>query len=635
MHSKNYFYQILGIVSLVLLNVQFANAHKVDSLLVKPYLQYVTQNNITILWETTSEGSSIVEYGEALFDAKEPNLSKSEKLEGNRLLHEVRLKNLKPATKYLYRTRTKLKDSREELVSEVYTFSTAVNDNDAFYFAFIGDTQENPQTPWAWARIAEQIFGKRPNFIVHAGDIVDNGNEKFHWTERFFKKGQKTMSRYPMFTALGNHENDSHFYYDYMANPEPEYYYTINYGNAQFFFIDTNRDVSEGSEQYLWLEGALANSKAKWKFVVHHHPPYSTEENDHGDSWIGKSHKGTHARNLVPLYETYGVDFCLFGHTHVYERTWPIFKDAVNIKRGVIYINSGGAGGGLEDFDPVRSWFTRELQRKTHHYCTFAIFDDYLSFNAIDTDNNIFDSFQLTKQKDKLSFIQPPAPIMLAKNTAFINQLEVTIETRTPGEKTYYTTDGSEPTQQSNLYQSPVVLKESTTLKTRSYSSDGKASRVLSKYFEKQTPVSQAKVGKLQKGLRYKYYEGKWGKLPDFKQLTPIKSGVSETVTADLLDAESNYGIVYEGYFYVLETQVYTLYVESDDGSKLYINDKLFIDNDGNHGMRVRKNSIALSKGWHRFKIAFYQGGGGKGLKFGQIIDSVKQPFHSNNLRCE
>lgn len=632
MYTKTNFYHFLSICAILLLSIQFSNAQKIDSLLVKPYLQHVTQNNMTILWETTSEGSSTVEYGEALLHAKKPNLSKTAKLKGTRTLHEIRLENLKPATKYLYRVRTKLKGSKKELISEVYTFSTAVNAEDAFYFAFIGDTQQNSQTPWAWARIAKQIYGKRPNFIVHAGDLVDDGNQKFHWTDRFFKKGQKTLSRYPMFTTLGNHENDSKFYYDYMANPEPEYYYTVTYGNAQFFFVDTNREVGESSEQYLWLEGALANSKAKWKFVVHHHPPYSTEENDHGDGWIGLSSKKTHARDLVPLYETYGVDFCLFGHTHVYERTWPIFKDAVNIKKGVIYINSGGAGGGLEDLDPVRSWFTREVQGKKHHYCTFAIYDDYLSFNAIDTDNNIFDSFELTKKNDKVSFIQPPAPLIKSKNNVFMNQVEVTVKTRMPAEKTYYTTDGSEPTQQSVLYKSPITLKKSAELKVRSYSADGRASRTLTNHFEKQAPLASSKVGKLKKGVSYKYYEGSWRKIPDFSQLKLIKSGISNIVTDNILNAEINYGLVYEGYFYISETEVHTLYIESDDGSKLYVNDKLLVDNDGNHAMRLRKKSIALSKGWHRFKIEFYQGEGGKGLRFGRIVNGSKKIFFPSDL---
>ena len=39
-----------------------------------------------------------------------------------------------------------------------------------------------------------------------------------------------------------------------------------------------------------------------WKFVCHHHPPYSSDENDYGNLW--KTNQGKHgdlrARELVP-----------------------------------------------------------------------------------------------------------------------------------------------------------------------------------------------------------------------------------------------------------------------------------------------------------------------------------------------
>jgi hypothetical protein len=106
--------------------------------------------------------------------------------------------------------------------------------------------------------------------------------------------------------------------------PEPEYYYGFNFGNARFFMIDTNQKVNPGSVQYNWLEKELANSDAEWKFVCHHHPPYSSDENDYGNLW--KTNQGNHgdlrARELVPLYEKYGVDIVWNGHIHSYERTW-------------------------------------------------------------------------------------------------------------------------------------------------------------------------------------------------------------------------------------------------------------------------------------------------------------------------
>lgn len=607
-----------------------------DSFLVKPYLQFATQNSIYVLWETTAPATATVEYGEALIKAQEPNLSQKVSLEGQRLLHEVKLDGLKTATKYLYRVRSTTA-SGQEIISPVYTFNTAVQDNDALFFAFIGDTQENSVTPWAWGKVAQRIGEDRPHFIVHAGDVVDVGTRKTDWTEHFFPNGQVVMSRYPMYTVLGNHEQDAQFYYDYMVNPAPEYYYTFKYGNAQFFMIDTNRDVFEGSEQYDWLEWALASSDATWKFVVHHHPPYSSEENDHGNTYIGASTFATQARNLVPLYEAYGVDFCLFGHTHIYERTWPIFNNAVNQKDGVIYINSGGAGGGLEDFDPTRSWFSLEMQ-KTHHYCTFAIFDHTLVFKAIDHDGKLFDSFQMQKEEAGSSapgsMMQPPAPHFEIGQKIFQKETWAKLNAFDPSLRIVYTTDGSEPNLQSRIYDNPIVVTESLTLKARAYTRDGRASRVVERVFSKMAPMPALKTGKTQAGLAWKYYQGEWDYLPDFNNLIALKNGVATSVGEQgIFQQDDHFGIVFEGYVELTETATYTFFTRSDDGSKLYIDDKLVVDNDGQHGAFYEYGDIILEKGRHKLRIEYFESSGSQMLQAG-TIDAVlgRVPFHPSQL---
>ncbi len=106
-----------------------------------------------------------------------------------------------------------------------------------------------------------------------------------------------------------------------------------------------------GSEQYDWLEWELAHSTATWKIVTHHYPPFSSDENDFGDTRKSLAREGN--RYLEPargLYEKYGVDIVFYGHIHVYERTWPIYKGKATTKGGVIYLNVGGSGGDLETF---------------------------------------------------------------------------------------------------------------------------------------------------------------------------------------------------------------------------------------------------------------------------------------------
>ncbi|MEL6654027.1 MAG: PA14 domain-containing protein, partial [Bacteroidota bacterium] len=429
---------------------------------------------------------------------------------------------------------------------------------------------------------------------------------------------------------------DAQLYYDYMVNPEPEYYYTFRYGNAQFFMIDTNKEVGEGSEQYDWLEWELAKSNAIWKFVVHHHPPYSSEENDHGDTYKGESSYGTHARNLVPLYETYGVDFCLFGHTHVYERTWPIFKDLVNQQEGVIYINSGGAGGGLEGFAPTRSWFSLEMQL-VHHYCTFAIFDKTMVFKAIDHEGRVFDSFEMEKSADRLKraeMITPPAPHIFFDKQIFQDQTTIRMEALYPSDKIYYTLDGSEPSLQSQVYTQPLVLTESASLNARVYNANGQVSRVVSRQFEQLDPLPAQKPGKLQAGLNFAYYEGSWSKMPNFDELEPLRTGTTTTIDEKIFQArDDHWAGVIEGYIELPESGTYQFFTNSDDGSLLYIDGRLVVDNSGNHGPRDRFGEIPLEQGYHHIRIEYFEYYGGEHLSAG-FVDEImgKKPFRPTQL---
>ena len=584
------------------------------SFLVKPYLQYGTKNSMVILWETQTPATTRVEYGESRLGDSAPNLSESVVLDGSRTMHEVVIDGLKPETKYFWRVVSEL-DTGERLVSGHSTFRTNVNDSTAFSFLLYGDSQSNPEV---WKRVADLGWSERPNFAVLAGDLVDRGGNIDDWLVEFFPPANQLMRRVPIYTVLGNHEDDDPNYYKYMHNPEPEWRYTFTYGNAQFFMIDTNRPVEPGSEQYEWLEEELAKSTATWKIAIHHHPPYSSEENDHGNSWVGSTTYGTHARNLVPLYEHYGVDLCLFGHVHMYERTLPLLDGRVNQKNGVIYINSGGAGGGLEDFAPTRSWFTAKV-RSAHHYGYFVIHDNAVMFQAIDEQGRMFDSFQLEKTGTRLaqSRVMKPAPPQIDnEGTLFLEDTEVTLSSSFENVEIRYTLDGSSPSTTSTLYAGPFKLNDSGMLKAAAFSEEGVRSRVVSRQFERATLQAAASVENLKSGLEYRYYEGHWNAVPDFDRLEPVKTGVTEAVKIEgLADRVDDIGLVFEGYTEAPADGIYTFFTESDDGSKLYINGSLVVDNDGEHGRRTRKGQAALAKGYHQIRIEFFESGGGEALR--------------------
>ena len=603
--------------------------------LVKPYLQYSTKTSMVVLWETKSLCNATVEYGEAKLDQDQADLSQKVSLEGQRLMHEVLLQDLKPETNYFWRAISETANG-ERWISETYSFKTTVKDSSAMLFALVGDSQWNKDTPWAWAKIAEGVWKERPNFIVHAGDLVDWGPKKTDWTKHFFPGGQKLMARIPMYTVLGNHEGDADLYYQYMANPQPEYRYTFKYGNVQFFMLDSNRDLSEGSEQYNWLDQALSKSQATWKIVIHHHPPYSSESDDHGDTFKEASTMGTKSRNLVPLYDKYNVDFCLFGHTHVYERTWPLKNNRINQKEGTIYINSGGAGGFLETFAPTRNWFTLEIQ-EAHHFCTFAIYDKTMVFKAIDHEGRVFDSFQMEKSMDRninSVLIEPPAPIIESERFVFENVTQANLNAGLENLDLYYTLDGSNPNRQSLKFTQPFTIKSSTVLKTRAYTKDGKASRIAERSFTKMEPLIASATGDTEPGWTYNYYEGDWrnNKSNFFIDANKKKTGILKIAKLDGINGNdgSYWGVTIEGYLDVSNTDTYTFYALDSRGLEITI-DGVELFNSADEQQLV--NSIVLEKGQHKIAIKSYQRQWRKAFSFG-FYDPVlgRIPFKPSQL---
>jgi predicted phosphodiesterase len=354
---------------------------------VAPYLQYATSTSITIMWETSHPGSSVVNYGVGV---------PSQKKEGatDATLHEVTLTGLKPNTPYVYQVSSV--GPSLKLTSPLLTFGTAVGPDDAFSFVVFGDTQKNPRITGKIARLA---WERRPNFVVHVGDVVDNGPDKREWVNELFAPCAELFSRVPIYPCIGNHEKNHAFYYRYFALPAPEYHYRYRYGNADFFSIDTNKPVGPGTEQYRWLDAQLAKSNAKWKIVYHHHPAYSSDNDDYGDTFKGKASTlgDMNVRKLVALYEKHDVDIVFNGHIHVYERTWPLRAGKVDHKKGVMYITTGGGGGALENFSPVPTWFKAQC-RSDYHFCSAAVHGGRMSFRVFDHQGMLFDTFDLEKK---------------------------------------------------------------------------------------------------------------------------------------------------------------------------------------------------------------------------------------------
>jgi mono/diheme cytochrome c family protein len=111
--------------------------------------------------------------------------------------------------------------------------------------------------------------------------------------------------------------------------------------------------------------------------------------------------------------------------------------------------------------------------------------------------------------------------------------------------------------------------------------------------------------------MKFAYYEGTWDLLPDFSKLQARARG--ETADFDLTVAlrPHNFALTYEGYLKIVREGTYRFFLLSDDGSKLLIDGKTVVNNDGVHAPTTVDGTATLKPGMHPLFVSFFQVGGG------------------------
>ncbi len=363
----------------------FAQAPMLDYLLEpfdsKPYLTPTASptNSIYINWNTETEESTIVAYGITT------SVEDTVRIAGVRNYHHVMLTDLLPATEYFYRVVP---------WGDIKQFKTFPTYTDTLSFTAFGDTRSDSV---AHQSVINRMAAYDFDLMMHSGDLVNNGNNTSDW-RIFFNVEDTLLQNNHFFPTIGNHESPYWPYDTLFALPDPEDYYSVNFGNTHFIMLNTQIDLYGAQRDWLIndLTTASSDTLIDWIFVDLHRPPYSS--GNHGSQMD--------VRNAwCPLFETYGVDIVFGGHDHNYERTVPI--------NGVVYIVTGGGGAPLYDVDSS-SWTA--YSEKTYHFCLINITDAKLLLKAIKPDGTIFDTLVIelgiqekyTFRNDGLSILPNP-----------------------------------------------------------------------------------------------------------------------------------------------------------------------------------------------------------------------------------
>jgi len=209
-------------------------------------------------------------------------------------------------------------------------------------------------------------------------------------------------------------------------------------------------------------------------------------------------------------------------------------------------------------------------------------------------------------------------PVLINRSKIFTGEYEVILKAGRGG-KIYYTCDGSDPDAGSGQYNGPFIINSSCELKVKA-EYESASSRTRSYIIEKVKATEGKELPELEKGLGLKIYNGQWTSLPDFSSQDPAEISLAGDIDHTDGQTHSYFGLSYEGYIKTDEEAVYGFELISDDGSNLFINDELLIDNDGIHGMRSVSGFTALGKGYHKIRINYFQRTGGMGLKLNIIM---------------
>ncbi|EFA76035.1 hypothetical protein PPL_10614 [Heterostelium album PN500] len=257
------------------------------------------------------------------------------------LSHTVLLSNLSPLTTYFY----VVGGTSQVAYSQIFKFTTQAFDINTtatepmkkvtpFHIAVYGDMGNGDGYNETVAHLKENM--DRYNMVLHVGDIsycdydkVEQGNQTV-WND-FLKELEPITSKVPYMTTPGNHD----VFYSLTAYQQTfgmpatsdEPWYSFNYNGVHFISISSESDLSPFTKQYQWIKADLEQYRRYnpngWIIAYSHRPYYCSTQWD----WCRKQTlRALIEATVGSLFQKYNVDIFLAGHTHAYERTYPVYQ---------------------------------------------------------------------------------------------------------------------------------------------------------------------------------------------------------------------------------------------------------------------------------------------------------------------
>ncbi|WP_166921140.1 family 20 glycosylhydrolase [Flavobacterium poyangense] len=250
----------------------------------------------------------------------------------------------------------------------------------------------------------------------------------------------------------------------------------------------------------------------------------------------------------------------------------------------------------------------------------------------------------LEKLEAQKRLYKVPTPFGSNETALIASQYILDLKPTIKNGQIFYTIDGYNPDETAVLYEKPTTINipkgEYRIIKTVQISPSGRKSSI-NKILVRNPDLKPALTTKPTKqGLKYDYYTGTlFQQVQDLEFAKPVNSGIFEgTISSEKwkTKTERYIGLKFSGYIYVPETANYTISTLSDDGSKLFIDDELIVNNDDIHWLNEAYGAVKLEKGFHKFNISYFDQVGGTVLNcFIQQEGKEKEEIKASQLYYE
>jgi len=202
----------------------------------------------------------------------------------------------------------------------------------------------------------------------------------------------------------------------------------------------------------------------------------------------------------------------------------------------------------------------------------------------------------------------------------------INIVNRQQGSTIHYTVDGTVPQAGSPVFTAPFYDKNGAKqIKARSFAANVLPSATVTGDLASYSWHKSVSGSGAKNGLRYSAYEAKMTSTAELDKNTPTASGIATGADLKYATRKEYIGLRFEGLVKADEDAVYTFYLATDDGSKLWIDGEELINSDGLHSGEQKTGSIALKKGFHTLRLDYFQASGGSELVLQMSRDGMEK----------